>query len=159
MNQTELNSQIVRFIAEQYPHGIPARLLKSSSLASNSENRLASVVFSGPSASKLAIVFFEERADLSMARDLVVKAITSGLKRSVAEVLLVQCSPGTPTVSLRDCSPKSVLVAGAEASLVSDFASAAVITTDPIKNVLIDPEAKKRFWHALQKAWETSQKS
>ncbi len=162
MDVTDLNPQVVRYITEQYPHGVPTRLLKAAAVDRDATSSGASIVFSGPSASKLAVVFFEDRPDLPAARDLVVKAITSGLKRSIAEVLLVQCSIGTGSfgttkVSLADCSPKCVLIAGGEASLVSDVAAAEVMTTDSIQSVLVDPEAKKRFWHALQKAWECSQ--
>gem|GEM_PF-4408171 len=181
-----MNEQIVRFLSEDYPHGIPARAVRlrpdnNSELAANAAGSsfgasvVSSVIFSGPSAARLSIVFF---VDSSMTeannplRDLVVKAVTNGLQRMISEVLLVQVgaehfSPDALTselrssdgrISLADCSSKVILLAGAQASIINDAPGAKIIVTDSISAVLQDKDAKKRFWLALKSAWEESQK-
>jgi len=181
-----VNEQIVRFLSEDYPHGIPARevrvrpdnnieLAAKSAGTSTGFSSVSSVIFSGPSAARLSIVFF---VDSSMTeannplRDLVVKAVTSGLQRLISEVLLVQVGaehfspdallselqPSDGRISLADCSSKVVLLAGAQANVISDAPDAKIIVTDSISAVLQDKDAKKRFWLALRSAWEESQK-
>lgn len=151
-----MNEQTIRYLQEEYPFGIPARLVKTR--PTEGDSAAASVVFSGPSGSRLAVVFIEDTSGVESARELVAKAITSGLQRSISEVLLIQCSPDVRGISLADCGSRVVLLAGIDPSAVRDAGSATLISTDSIASVLTDRESKRRFWQALKQAWEESQR-
>ena len=155
LSNLTLNSETIRLIAELYPSGIPAKLVR---VENDPDTTRTSVIFSGASASKLAIIFFEDAIEPLVASELVNKAVVNGLKRSISEVLVIRCSKDTPSISLSDCSPKVVLIAGADKSFVKDCGKATVLCTESIDEVVANQESKKKFWNALRSAWEMSQK-
>jgi hypothetical protein len=159
MEETRVTHETIRALAELYPNGVPARLIRDPR---HQIVHKPTVEFTGASAANLAVVFVEKEGSLEAgaAAKLVEKAITDGLKRSLVEVLLIRCSgvdaEAKDVVSLADCAPRVVLVAGAGPGFVTNTGEAIVIYTESIDAVLSDREAKRRFWEALQGAWGRS---